>query len=64
MAAVNTYPNEVGPSRFNVEVQEVENDAVREIAKAAVVDDKALSSIDHLLTGKYLIPREARYDKP
>lgn len=64
MAGVNTHPNEVGPSRFNVEVQEVENDTVREITKAAVIDDKSLSSIDHLLTGKYLIPMEARYDKP
>ena len=52
MTRANTYPHEVSSSRFNVEVQQVENDAVREIAKAAIVDDKSFSGIDHLSMSK------------
>lgn len=38
-----------------MEVQEIENDPIREIAEATVVHDKPLAGIDHLLVGYYLI---------
>jgi uncharacterized protein len=37
-----------------VEIQQIEYDAVGEIAEATVVDNEALSGIDHLVTSKYM----------
>jgi hypothetical protein len=51
MSGRNVYPHKVGSSGFDVEVQEIENDPIREIAEAAVVHDKPLAGIDHLLVG-------------
>jgi len=53
MSGRNAYPHKVGSSGFDVEVQEIENDPIREIAEAAVVHDKPLAGIDHLLVGQY-----------
>lgn len=42
------YSCKVGSPRFDVEVQEIEHDAIRKIAKAPVVNDQALASVNHL----------------
>jgi hypothetical protein len=39
---------EIGLTRFDVQVEEVEDDALREIVEGAVVDDNALASVDYL----------------
>jgi hypothetical protein len=43
-----TYPSKVSPSRFDVEIQKIKDYTVREVAKASVVNNKSLASINHL----------------
>lgn len=43
-----TYPGKVRASRFDVEIQKIENYTVRKVAKASIVDNQSLAGIDHL----------------
>lgn len=42
------YPCEICSSRFVVEIKEVENDSVVEVAECAVVDYHSFAGVDHL----------------
>ena len=42
------YPHEVGSSRLDVQIQQIEDNPVGQVAKAAVVHNESLTRIDHL----------------
>ena len=42
------YPNKIGVPRLNVEIQEIEDDPVRKITEAAIIDNQSLPCINHL----------------
>jgi hypothetical protein len=43
-----TYPNKICVPGFDMQIQKIENNAMGQIAKAAVIHHKSLSSINHL----------------
>jgi hypothetical protein len=43
-----TYPDKVCASRFDVEIQEIEDYAVRKVTKASIVDNQSFAGVDHL----------------
>ena len=43
-----TYPDKVCTSRFDVEIQEIEDYAVRKVTKASIVDNQSFAGVDHL----------------
>ena len=44
-----TYSGEVRMSRLDMEVKEVEDNAIRKIAKTSVVYDQSFASVHHLV---------------
>lgn len=42
------YPCKIGSSGFDMKVQKIKDDPVRQISEASVVHNESLASIDHL----------------
>lgn len=42
------YPRKIGMPRFDVQVEEVEDDPMRQVTKTAIIDGNSLASIIHL----------------
>lgn len=59
------YPNKIGVPRLNVEIQEIEDDPVRKITEAAIIDNQSLPCINHLYVIEilFLHSLELRYSR-
>jgi hypothetical protein len=43
-----TYPGKVCASRFDVQIQKIEDYTVRKVTKASIINNQPLASVDHL----------------
>ena len=48
IAPFDTYSNEIGASGFNVKIEKVEHNSMREVSKRTIVHYELFAGIDHL----------------